>query len=89
MVRKLPIGQGKYVTTAGRVTLIKSVTTCQAIYSLTALVPPKDIMKAILKLERHPTRWDLVCWPKNMGDLGVLAGPREVRESFEALMTLV
>jgi hypothetical protein len=40
------------ITTTGRVALIKSVTTSQAIYDLAALAPPKGIMKAILVLER-------------------------------------
>jgi hypothetical protein len=72
MVSKLPIGQGKYVNTARGVTLIKSITTSLANYPLTALVTPKGIMKDILKLERHPTRWDLVCRPNNMGGLVIL-----------------
>ncbi|KAM0826790.1 hypothetical protein ACQ4PT_068642 [Festuca glaucescens] len=86
MAKKLPIGQGKYVTTAGRMALIKSVTTSQTIYPLTALSPPLSIMKAMLKLERAflwaaldkvsggkcKVKWDLVSVPKNMRGLGVL-----------------
>ena len=51
MAHKLPIGHGKRITTAGRVPLIRSVTTYQAIYPLTGLSPPKIIMTVILKLE--------------------------------------
>jgi hypothetical protein len=70
----------------GRTTLIKSVTTSQAIYPLIALSPPLSIMKAMLKLEhaflwaasdkvfgaKCKVKWDLVSAPKNMGGLGVL-----------------
>jgi hypothetical protein len=52
MASKLPLGQGKYVTTAGRVELVKSVVTSQAIYPLTVLPVPRDILKAMTKLER-------------------------------------
>jgi hypothetical protein len=52
MANKLPIGQGKYVTTAGRLELIKSVTTAQAIHPLFVLTPPKGILKAMLKVYR-------------------------------------
>jgi hypothetical protein len=41
MASKLPMGQGKFVTTAGRTALIKSVIASQAIYPLTALAPPE------------------------------------------------
>jgi hypothetical protein len=34
----------KYVTTPEKIALIKSVTTSQAIYPITALAPPKGIM---------------------------------------------
>jgi hypothetical protein len=80
MASKLPLGQGKYITTAGRVELIKSVITSQAIYPLTVLPVPKGILKAMTKLERAFVRaasdkvsggkckvkWDVVCSPKNM-----------------------
>ena len=51
MEKKLPIGQGKYVTTTGRVSRIKSVTFSQDIYHLNVLIPPESIMAAIRKLE--------------------------------------
>jgi hypothetical protein len=83
IAKKLSIGQEKYVTTPSRTTLIKSVTTSQAIYPLTALSPPLSIMKAMLKLEcaflwaasdkvfggKCRVKWDLVSAPKNMGGL--------------------
>jgi hypothetical protein len=52
MASKLPIGQGNIITTARRATLLKYVTTCQAIYPLAALPLPKGILKAIIKLMR-------------------------------------
>jgi hypothetical protein len=52
MASKLPLGQGKYVTTAGRVQLVKSIITSQAIYPLIVLPLPKGILKAMTKLER-------------------------------------
>jgi hypothetical protein len=86
MASKLPIGQGKYVTTAGRVALVKSVIASQAIYPLTVLPLPKGIFKAILKVEhayiwaasdkvsggKCKVKWDVVCASKNTGGLGVL-----------------
>jgi hypothetical protein len=50
MAIELPLGQGKYVTTAGRVALVKSVIASQAIYPLTVLPLPKGILKAIFML---------------------------------------
>jgi hypothetical protein len=86
MASKLPIGQGKYVTTAGRVALVKSVIASQAIYPLTVLPLPKGILKSIFKVERAyiwaasdkvsggkcKVKWDVVCAPKNAGGLGLL-----------------
>jgi hypothetical protein len=57
MATKLPLGQGKYITTAGRVELVKSVITSQAIYPLTVLPMPKGILKAMMKLE-HAFVWE-------------------------------
>jgi hypothetical protein len=51
MESKLPLGQGKYITTAERAELVKSVITSQAIYPLTVLPVPKGILKAMTKLE--------------------------------------
>jgi hypothetical protein len=51
MESKLPLGQGKYITTAERADLVKSVITSQAIYPLTVLPVPKGILKAMTKLE--------------------------------------
>jgi hypothetical protein len=86
MASKLPIGQGKYVTTAGRAALIRSVIVSIALYPLTVLPNPKGILEAINKLERAflwatsdkvsggkcKVKWDIVCKPKNMGRLGIL-----------------
>jgi hypothetical protein len=77
------LGQGKYVNTAGRVELVKSVITSQAIYPLTILSMPKEILKAMTKLEhafvwaasdevsrgKCKVKWEVVCYPKNMGAL--------------------
>jgi hypothetical protein len=52
MASKLSLGQGKYVTTARRVQLVKSVITSQDIYPLTVLPLPKGILKAMTELER-------------------------------------
>jgi hypothetical protein len=52
MASKLPIGQEKYVTPAGRASLIKSVIAPKLFYSLTVLALPKGIFKAIFKLDR-------------------------------------
>jgi hypothetical protein len=80
MASKLPLGQGKYVTTAGRMALVKSVTASQAIYPPTVLSLPMGILKAIFKLERAiiwaasdnvsvgkcKVKWDMVCSSKHM-----------------------
>jgi hypothetical protein len=52
MASKIPIGQGNFITTAGRAGLLKYVTTCQAIYPLAALPLPKGTLKALIKLMR-------------------------------------
>jgi hypothetical protein len=58
MANKFATGQEKYVTMGGRIALLKSVTTSQAIYPLIVLSTPLGIMKAMLKLERA-FLWDV------------------------------
>jgi hypothetical protein len=84
MASKLPIGQGKFITTAGRATFVKSVIASQAIYPLTVLPVPKGILKTMLKLERAflwaasdkvsggkcKVKWDVVCTQRAWEVLG-------------------
>jgi hypothetical protein len=74
---KLPTWNGKYVTTAVRTALVKSMLASQAIYHLTPLNIPSESLKFINKIERAllwstkdtttgprcKVNWDLVCHP--------------------------
>ena len=52
MANKLAPWQGKYIATAGRGTLVKSVITTRAIHHITPLTIPPSLFHAINKLKR-------------------------------------
>jgi hypothetical protein len=82
----LPVGQGTYVTMAGRNTLVKAIITSEAIHHLTLLVLSRGSMGYMKKLQRvfiwggldkisrgkcKVIRWDFVYRPINKGGLSI------------------
>lgn len=86
-------GFRKLITGAGCGSLVKPVVTAQEIYHMTALILPKGITKAIIKLQRSvlqaaldklsggkcKVKWGLVCLPTSLGGLGILNVDKFVR----------
>ena len=83
---KLVTWEGQSITTIGRTTLVRSVITSQAVFSITSLIVPQGTLHNINKIERAflwsgsdkttgakcKVNWDMVCRPTIYGGLGIL-----------------
>jgi hypothetical protein len=86
MVKKLTHRNGKNINQAGRLTLVKSVLTSQAVYFLTSLRAPKQTLHEIDSERKHflwagtealtggkcKVNWPRSARPTNYGGLGIL-----------------
>ena len=83
---KLVTWEGQSITTIGRTTLVRSVITSQAVFSITSLIVPQGTLHNINKIERAflwsgsdkttgakcKVNWDMVCRTTIYGGLGIL-----------------
>ncbi|CAL8168851.1 unnamed protein product [Prunus armeniaca] len=81
--KRLAAWKGKFLSLAGRATLIQSVTSAVPVYAMQTAKLPTSVCDALDKLNRnffwggsekrsrvHLCQWDLVCRPKSKGGLG-------------------
>ncbi|CAL8105061.1 unnamed protein product [Prunus armeniaca] len=81
--KRLAAWKGKFLSLAGKATLIQSVTSAVPIYAMQTAKLPTSVCDALDKLNRnffwgrsekrsrvHLCQWDLVCRPKSKGGLG-------------------
>jgi hypothetical protein len=83
---KLSTWNGRNLTQAGRVCLVKSVLSSQPVYLMTVIKPPVEVLQELDKIRRHflwagdkalsggkcKVNWAKTTLPKDLGGLGVL-----------------